>query len=309
MIIPEPYRSYVSSHSKWLPAIDWNVKLFGAHMQKVENGWSVPEEAHPAFELILILEGTQITLLENLKYELHQGDILLIPPGFKHINQCTDEDGLTYFIAHFNVDEPLFRQEMSLNAKLFYPCGSEDNERLKAGMMNWVHLAQREGEYTVADLFRIQAGLFEIFSVLAQRMSANSEETVPPTAAHYARLIAESLKSNFNHENMKNEVLREREIHIEDIAASLKISPGYALEVFQKVYGISPRKYLSELKLHEAKQLIHQPDLDISQIASMLGYSSLAHFSRQFKRWTGMSPRQYRQKLGSIVFFDQGSNS
>jgi AraC-like DNA-binding protein len=294
----------VFPHSKWLPAIDWNVKLFGAHMQKVENGWSVPEEAHHAFELILILEGTQTTFFENMRHELHQGDILLIPPGFKHINQCIHDGGLTYFIAHFNVDEPLFRQEMSRNVQLFYPSGSEDNERLKKGMMNWVNLLQREGEYTTADLFRMQAGLFEIFSILAQQVSANSEETVSPTVSHYARLIAESIKSNFDQENIKNEVLRERDIHIEDIAASLNISPGYALEVFQKVYSISPRKYLSELKLHEAKQLIHQPELDISRIASMLGYSSLAHFSRQFKRWTGMSPREYRQTLGSIVFFD-----
>ncbi|MGP3782803.1 helix-turn-helix domain-containing protein [Paenibacillus sp. 1A_MP2] len=75
------------------------------------------------------------------------------------------------------------------------------------------------------------------------------------------------------------------------------------METFQKVYGISPRKYLSELKLHEAKQLIHQPDLNLTRVAAMLGYSSLAHFSRQFRRWTGMSPSEYRQTMGSIRFF------
>ncbi|MDN4601446.1 AraC family transcriptional regulator [Paenibacillus sp. F6_3S_P_1C] len=36
----------------------------------------------------------------------------------------------------------------------------------------------------------------------------------------------------------------------------------------------------------------------------MLGYSSLAHFSRQFRRWTGTSPSEYRQTMGSIRFFE-----
>lgn len=304
MIIPEPYRSYLSPESRWLPATDWNVKLFGAHMQKVKQGWQVPLESHLAFELILILEGSQTTILENIRYDLHAGDILLIPPGCKHTNECNQEKGLTYFIAHFNVDEILFRQEMSRHVQMLFPCGGEDNQRLTEVMMKWVDLLQHKEEYTTSDLFRMQAGLLEILAILAEQSSSRSQETVSPTVAHYATLIAEAIKSRFNAGNIQREGLGDKEIRIEEIAASLQISPGYALETFQKVYSISPRRYLSELKLHEAKQLIHQPDLNLTRVATMLGYSSLAHFSRQFRRWTGMSPSEYRQTLGSIRFFD-----
>ncbi|MNJ73716.1 Melibiose operon regulatory protein [compost metagenome] len=91
---------------------------------------------------------------------------------------------------------------------------------------------------------------------------------------------------------------RDVSVKIEDIAASLGITPGYCLEVFRKVYGTSPRQYLSNLMLNEAKILIQQPELSLQEIAGRLGYSQVSHFSRQFKRWTGMSPLQYRQ-LGS----------
>ncbi|MCF2940006.1 helix-turn-helix domain-containing protein [Paenibacillus alkaliterrae] len=60
---------------------------------------------------------------------------------------------------------------------------------------------------------------------------------------------------------------------------------------------MSPRRYLSELKLHEAKELIQQPGLSLKEIASQLGYEELSNFSRQFKRWTNMSPLQYRRSL------------
>lgn len=300
MIIPESHRSYLYPHSKWLPVINWNIKLFGAHMQQVKKGWNVPLESHLAFELILIIKGSQFTVMENLNYQLSEGDILLIPPGFKHVNQCLDDCGLTYFIAHFNVDDTLFHQEMSHNVQLYFPVGTEDNQKLKEGIMKWVTLLEREGEYSTSDLLTIQAGLFEILLILSTQVSASSKPLVTSSANHYARLIAEAIKSNFKEENIQKEWRKDQEIRIEEIAESLKISSGYALEVFQKVYGLSPRRYLSQLKLQEAKQLLHQPDLALTRIADMLGYSSLSHFSRQFKRWTGMSPREYRQTTGCI---------
>lgn len=269
-------------------------------MQQVNKGWSVPLESHLAFELILIIKGSQFTVLENLEYHLSEGDILLIPPGFKHINQCLDHRGLTYFIAHFNVDDTLFHQEMRYNSQLFFHAGTVENQKLKEGIMKWVYLLEREGEYTTSDLLSIQAGLFEILLILATQVSISSRTVVTPSVNHYARLIAEAIKSNFEEENLQKEWRKDKDIRIEEIAESLKISSGYALEVFQKVYGISPRRYLSQLKLQEAKQLVHQPDLALTSIATMLGYSSLSHFSRQFKRWTGMSPRQYRQTTGSV---------
>ncbi|MFD1952948.1 AraC family ligand binding domain-containing protein [Paenibacillus thailandensis] len=272
MNIPEAYRSYLFPDSRWLPAIDWNVKLYGAHMQRVSKGWTVPQESHHAFELILILKGTQTTEMENVGYELKAGDILLIPPGFKHVNRSAREEGLTYFVAHFNVDNALFRQEMTRHSQFYFPSGDETNVRLKAAMMKWIELLQERGcDYTSADLFRIQAGLFEIFGILAEQASAGIEHSVSPAAGQYARLIAEAIKAKFEPGKLAKYGENERDVRIEAIAVSLNISPGYALEVFQKVYGMSPRKYLSELKLHEAKQLILQPDLALSAVASLTG--------------------------------------
>ncbi len=300
MRIPEAYRTYLSPDSHWMPAIDWNVKLFGAHTQKVPCGWQVPEKSHTAFELMLILQGRQSTVLEQVAYELQEGDVLLIPPGARHATECRASEGLHYFAAHFNLDDALFRQEMRRCGPLLLRSGRSDNDRLQTAIRRWIELIRPGGQYSTADLFRIQAGLFEVLHLLMEFVSERTEAAVSPTAAHYATLIAQSIKAAFGAENLGAAGSREPDIRIDQIAARLKISPGYALEVFRQVYGTSPRSYLSELKLHEAKQLIHQPELALTEIASRLGYSSLAHFSRQFKRWTGVSPRAYRQTLGRV---------
>lgn len=105
---------------QWLPIIDWNVKFFGAHIHRVQADWCMPEESHIGFEIALILEGRQETIMENNVYSVGEGDILIIPPGFKHVSQCVSPNGMYYFSSHFNVDDPLFRQEMIKSNQLFF---------------------------------------------------------------------------------------------------------------------------------------------------------------------------------------------
>lgn len=293
---------YSDSHPdvRWLPVMDWNVKFFGAHQQRVSKNWSMPEESHVGFEINLLLDGRQETMMGKNRYVLKAGDIILIPPGFKHVNRCVSDEGMAYFCAHFNVDDAGFRQEMIRNNRILFPSGTDENAKLRNVLDNWIALTRRHGPYTPADRFRIQAQLFELFGILAQLAGTQREEqeALTPTALHYAKAMAEAIKANFDPHRPNREGVPRKAMRIEDIASSLGISPGYGLQVFRKVYGISPRRYLSELKLHEARLLIQQPDLSLEEIASRLGYSHVSHFSRQFKRWTGMSPLQYRHQAG-----------
>jgi len=281
---------------QWLPVIDWNIKFYGAHMQQVDKGWCVPKESHIGFEINVVLEGSQETTIGGNRYMLRKGDIILIPPGFQHVNRCAANEGLTYFCAHFNVDDPHFRHEMIRNNRVVFPAQTEENIKLTAILDNWIEMARHTGEYTTADRFRLQAVMFELLGLLSQIVYSHTHhdnEKVSPASVQYAKAIAEAIKANFNPHAPKEPDMQ-KTYQIEKIMSSIGISTGYGLEVFRKVYGVSPRQYLSELKLQEAKVWIQQPEFSLREIAAKLGYAHLSHFSRQFKRWTGMSPLQYR---------------
>jgi AraC-like DNA-binding protein len=281
----------------WFPVIDWNVKFYGAHRQQVPAEWSMPEETHNGFEIVLILEGTQETMMESVTYVLNEGDILLIPPGFKHVNRCLSDTGMTYFCAHFNVDDPMFRLEIIANLHLLYPSGDELNTKLYTVLDSWITLEKSDNAYTSQDRFAMQARLFELFGILTSVASniAQGNHKFTPDRVHFARAIAEAIKAEFA-PRFSNPALT-ADLKIESIISSLGISPRYGFQLFKDVYRISPRKYLSELKLQEAKLLIQQPELSLSAIAERLGYANLSHFSRQFKRWTGMSPLEYKKNV------------
>lgn len=74
-----------------------------------------------------------------------------------------------------------------------------------------------------------------------------------------------------------------------------------ALEnAFHETFGTSAMQYFFKLKIESAKQALREHNYNITQIAQMLGYSSVHYFSRQFKVVTGMSPSQYTQSIMAL---------
>jgi AraC-like DNA-binding protein len=59
---------------------------------------------------------------------------------------------------------------------------------------------------------------------------------------------------------------------------------------------MAPRDYASRVRERRARMLLLDEDLSIERVAQQLGFDEPAHFSRQFKRWSGMSPRDFRTR-------------
>lgn len=81
---------------------------------------------------------------------------------------------------------------------------------------------------------------------------------------------------------------------VESLAAQVHISPSHFAELFRKEVGITPMRYLEQLRIERAKELLLTTGLPVQEIAIRLGYHNPYHFSTRFHRCTGQSPRQYR---------------
>ena len=67
--------------------------------------------------------------------------------------------------------------------------------------------------------------------------------------------------------------------------------------MFKKITGVNFTDYVSRVRIEKAKDLLLNPNLRISEIAYVVGFQSLTHFNRVFKRILGQSPTDYRGQL------------
>lgn len=81
------------------------------------------------------------------------------------------------------------------------------------------------------------------------------------------------------------------------VAKAVNVSTFYFCKLFKKATGITFTEYVSRLRTEKAKHLLLNPHLRISEIANEVGFQSLTHFNRNFKRLAGQSPTQYRTHL------------
>ena len=85
------------------------------------------------------------------------------------------------------------------------------------------------------------------------------------------------------------------QLTIDDLARAAIFSKFHFSRVFHRVTGLSPGRFLSALRLQEAKRLLESTALGVTEISHQVGYSSVGTFSSRFKSSVGVSPTRYRQ--------------
>ncbi|MBV8885412.1 MAG: helix-turn-helix transcriptional regulator [Chroococcidiopsidaceae cyanobacterium CP_BM_RX_35] len=86
----------------------------------------------------------------------------------------------------------------------------------------------------------------------------------------------------------------DRDLSLVEIADVINISPTYFASLFKRAIGISPHQYVIQQRVERAKVMLTKTDLAIADIALQVGFSSQSHLTQQFKRFTGMTPKQVR---------------
>ncbi len=92
-----------------------------------------------------------------------------------------------------------------------------------------------------------------------------------------------------------HENYRRNDFRISDVYAVSGISAKYFETLFRQEYGITPKEYLTQLRIEYAKVLLENEKYTVGDAAFEVGYSDIYHFSKIFKAKTGMSPGEVRR--------------
>lgn len=280
------------------------LQVSGCHFGLKPPGWFYPSHHHHLYELLYCLEGEVEQIVGRETVRIAKGEWLLIKSGVKHQMTNASDSHLGFFNVHFDIDDKDIRRLLGTAPyKQFYAndtAGSkldtyvrELEQLVGYGLLNekvqdlngcrFIGLSYgRKLSMQAYTLLVIQ----EILSIMQiGEETVDSSDNASVFTTDIAHIIEEKLSSSL-HEGAT----------VSEIAKQLNMSRSQCSKVFSKIYGLSPRQYMSQLKLNRAKELLVKTHLTIGEIAEELDFHSVNHFSRQFRRWTGMSPNQFRPK-------------
>lgn len=137
---------------------------------------------------------------------------------------------------------------------------------------------------TVGDYANISQLIYTILTVLISgTVSLRSQNDKEGTYA-IQRAIS-FIRQNYN-----------KNIDTKCVARAAFVSRSYMSHLFRKYYGISPHRYIIELRLSIVKDSLANTDAPVLKIAENTGFSDISSLSRVFKRCTGISPTEYRMR-------------
>ncbi|MFC5653271.1 AraC family transcriptional regulator [Paenibacillus solisilvae] len=285
------------------------LQIVGCHFGIKPDNWTYPKHHHHLYELLCCMEGKAVQDINGAMVEMNPGDWFLIKPGVAHSVANVSDSHYGFFNIHFDLDDLDARNRLGtapyrlipseLAKESILPKVIPELERLmQQGLLTGEPSKNPESRIISLALHQrlaLQAYVLLIIQEIIQLSEIHSP--IHTIAQHqisaYEVDIAHAFEERLTVDLTVNP-------SISAIAGELNISRSQLSKIFSKVYGLSPRQYLSRRKWSKAKELLATSNLTVYTIAEQLGFRSVNHFSRQFRRWIGMSPNQYRHSMPSL---------
>jgi len=131
--------------------------------------------------------------------------------------------------------------------------------------------------------------VIKLLSIFAQHLSMLSNQVVVQQENSEPPVIIRAKEYIHEHQT--------EELSLGQVAKAVNTSTFYFCKMFKKVTGINFTDYLSRVRIEKSKNLLLNPNLRVSEIAFEVGFQSLTHFNRVFKKILGQSPTEYRSQL------------
>jgi two-component system response regulator YesN len=122
-------------------------------------------------------------------------------------------------------------------------------------------------------------------------------------------IIISNLFDKINNTNKNNSLIKlaldfitsnyDKDITLESVAKEIHFTPGYVSQLFKQETGINFLEFLHKYRIEKSKALLKNKLLKNYQVAYMVGYTNEKHFSKTFKRYTGLTPSQYKASIVS----------
>lgn len=278
--------------------IDWGITVNTVGFENVPAHYEVypPRTGHPedfyftpsqgrildSYQLLYITRGKgYFHTSPNDFIEISEGDLLLLCPNIWHSYYPDPATGWQEHWIGFegiNMDNR-FQNNFFSKHQTVYKIGVQDN------IVHLYEQAVRIANEEKAACQQYLAGIANLILGMVLYYSQN-------------RIFDNQMTEQINKAKI---IIRENllsDISPEEVARKLNMSYSWFRKLFKEYTGLSPAHYIQELKMQQSKDLLVNSWLTIKEIAYRLNFNDIPYFTKAFKRHSGYTPSEYRNKFG-----------
>lgn len=256
-------------------------KLYTFFYQESAHDFYFRGERHEPYEMVYVDKGKLHNVVNGQDHLLEQQDLMLIGSNDWHIQYA---------------DYPVSFLTLSFSTKnALPPCLINRRLTLPPNLRNTIRLMLQEREqqnlYAYDYLESLLRGLLIELTrmVLDKKPAHETSASLPSTARAENQIVDEAVQ-----------IISQRiceKITLEDLADAVHVSVSYLCRIFNSHIGLPPGKYITRIRLEECKTLLREGEYSMGGIARRMGFSSAQHFSKQFRRYFGITPTEYVKSL------------
>ena len=272
-------RSHYTLDREQTFTIRGTAKLLNVASAKYGGDWHSVPHTHNHMELFYIVGGKGQFLIQDQLHPVNANNLVIINPNVTHTEVSLNAQPLEYIVLGIEGIE-LATSENS-NGQ-FNILDHFESVEISGCLRNIL----REMEQKNTGYEDVCQAYMEILIIRLMRNTQLSLPAKPPINSGNRQCAA---------------VRRYIDLHfkealtLEQLADEAHMNKYYLSHAFKREYGVSPINYMISRRIEESKYLLAETDLSMSQIAQLLGFSSLSYFSQVFRRTQAISPMEYRQ--------------
>lgn len=255
---------------------DMEAILFGREDCSPSHGYGPTLRPYHLFHFIT--GGHGFLRIDGSTFELASGDVFLIPAEQMSYYEASATDPWSYaWVGLTGLRATQYIRQIMAIAPERYVLRGLDTKKYAASIDKAASLrGTSAGNY-----FRSEIALYELFSCFASDLPNLDGGAQSHSLAAQVKFY---LDAKFT-----------EKIRIDELAARFGVHPNHLSRSFRERYDVSPKQYLQTLKLEKAALMLSTTDTAVALIAESLGFDDQHGFSRQFKRYWGVSPLEYRR--------------
>ena len=276
-------RYYYSNENDRSSTDRGNAKLLNVASYRYGEDWHSVPHSHNHTELFFIVSGKGQFLIQGQVFPVDVNNLVIINPNVLHTELSLNAQPLEYIVLGIGGIE-LATGENS-NGQF---CVLDHFQSLE--ISSCLRNILREMELKNIGYEDICQAYLEILIIRLMRSTSLCVQAESHTMSSNRQCAAVRHYIDLHYKES---------LTLEQLSEEAHMNKYYLSHTFKREYGVSPINYMISRRIDESKYLLAETDLSMSQIAQLLGFSSLSYFSQVFRKTHGSSPMEFRQNSKS----------